>query len=87
MPDPIGASEVAVTDKATKVIVSPNEEITRTVRNISGGQSVTLSRDSGIVSGKGFKLAAAAEVRVSVAAGETLFAICASGKESTLEVI
>lgn len=86
MPDPIGAAQVVAKDKATKVLYAPTEQTHRTVRN-AGANAVQLSRDSGLTATNGFKLAAAGEQRVVLNPGETLYAICATGLESVLEVI
>lgn len=86
MSDVTGGAQVTVKAAATKVIVSGDEGITRNVRN-SGANVATLSRDSGVKAGEGWKLAAAGEVRVTLMPGETLYAICAGGQETTLEAI
>lgn len=70
---------------AVKVFGGSDGQITRTVRN-SGATAVTLSRSSSTASGGGYKLAAAAELRVTLDAGETLWGICAAASETTLEI-
>ena len=86
MSDPTGGPQVTVKAAPVKVIISPDAPVTRTVRN-SGAQAVTLSRDSNVKSGEGWKLAAAGEVRVTLSPGETLWALCAAAQETTLEVL
>lgn len=86
MSDPTGGPQVTVKAAAAKIIIAPDAGATRTVRN-SGSQAVTLSRDSNVKSGEGWKLAASGEVRVTLAPGETLWGICAAAQETTLEVI
>lgn len=87
MPIAPNVAELAVKDVAAKVFGESDGPLTRTVRNKTAGQLVTLARDPAVASGKGYVLAIGAEVRVSLDPGETLYAICASGKETTLEVI
>lgn len=85
-PSPTGSSPVTVKAVAVKVIDSPDSATTRTVRN-AGASVVTLSRDSGLAAGAGFTLATTKEVPVSFQPGESLWAICAGGQETTLEVL
>jgi hypothetical protein len=83
--DPIGEPQVVVKAVAVKVFGGADGSVTRTIKN--GATAVTLSRSKDAAFGSGWKLAAAGEVRVTLEPGETLYAICNTGTETTLEVI
>lgn len=85
--DQTGGPEVVVKAAPVRVFGAEDAEITRTVRNKAGGKAITLSRDSGVVAGKGYVLAVGAELRITTRPGESLWGICAAATETTLEVI
>lgn len=77
---------VSVTTSATLTVESVESLSARTVRN-TGSHTVTLGRGDDVVAAAGFDVAATKEQLVWLAPGESLWAICASGQSSTLEVI
>lgn len=87
MADRTGAPKVTVKAAPVRVFGSDDEDITRTVRNPTGGKAITLSRDSGVVAGEGYVLAVGESIRVRLAAGESLWGVCAAATETTVEVI
>lgn len=72
--------------KSTKIVDTVGSTRQRTVRIPAAQPTVTLSRDSGVVAGSGFDVAAGASVSVWLTEGESLWGIAASG-EATYEII
>lgn len=76
--------QVNVTAAATQLVLDHADDTEATIRN-TGANPVDVGGPA-IVFGQGFTIAAAAEEKVNVTAGETLWGICGAGLASVCDV-
>jgi hypothetical protein len=76
--------QVNVTAVATQLVLDHSDDTIATIRN-TGANPVDVG-PPGIVFGQGFTIAAGAEEKVDVRAGETLWGICGAALASVCDV-